>query len=461
LRKGPVSRKRQARIIQHPKEETRFFRLLSVFGRWRAAVIVLIILEQTVSRASPPEYLAASREPADSASKEVSPIEEPSIQPAGWRLAQHSTEPFLRDSVFSLEPRFYYRYLDNANGVQEAFAGGGALILTSGWWRDVLQLGIGGYTTQPLATGRDPGGTDLLRPSGDGFSVLGQVWGKLRAGPATATLFRQEMELPFINGDDSRMIPNTFEAYRLDIKQSDIFRFGVAYVTREKSRTSAEFRPMSEVAGVPGVDRGTSVVGFLLGAKDATYIGAVNELTWDLLNIAYVEASKTWKLSDDFQLRGELQFIDQRSVGDDLLGGFATQLYGASLIASYRSAVLSVAFTGTADDSKILKPFGGVPAFNSLMISDFDEAGENSGRVGLSYDFARIGLTGVKAFANYAYGELPANEHEDEIDGTIDYRIDHGPLKNLWLRLRYARNSPSNRPATDDLRASLTYTFTR
>jgi hypothetical protein len=440
--------------------EMRRFRLLRLSSLWQPTLVVIMVLDTTVLRASPPEYLAASREPADTASGQVSPIEEPFLQPAGWRLAQKSAEPFLHDLVFSLEPRFYNRYLDDANGVQEAFAGGGALGLTSGWWRETLQLGMVGYTSQPLATGRDPGGTQLLRPNGDGFSVLGQVWGKLHAGPATATLFRQEMELPFINGDDSRMIPNTFEAYRLDIKPSDIFRFGFAYVTREKSRTSAEFRPMSEVAGVPGVDRGTSVVGFLLGTRDATYIGAANELTWDLLNIAYVEASKTWQFSDDFQLRGEWQFIDQQSVGDELLGGFATQLYGTSLIASYRSAVLTVAFTSTADGSKVLKPFGGVPAFNSLMISDFDGAGENSWRVGLSYDFARIGLTGVKAFANYAHGEFPANEHEDEIDGTIDYRIDHGLLKNLWLRLRYAHNSRSNQPATDDVRAILNYTFT-
>jgi hypothetical protein len=423
------------------------------------ALVAIVIFAHGVGRASPPEYLAASREPAESASEEASPIEEPFLQPAGWRLAQHSTEPFFRDSIFSLEPRFYYRYLHDGNGVSEAFAAGGALMLTSGWWRDTLQLGIGGYTTQPLATGRDPGATGLLRPDGDGLSVLGQVWGKLRVGAATATLFRQEIELPFINSDDTRMIPNMFEAYRLDIKPSDVFRLGFAYVTREKTKTSAEFRPMSEVAGVPGVDRGTSVVGFLLGAKDATYIGAVDELTWDLLNIAYVEASKTWRLSNGFELRGELQFIDQQSVGHELLGSFATQLYGASLIASYRSALLTVAFTSTADGSEILRPFGGVPAFNSLMISDFDGAGENSWGAGLSYDFARIGLTGVKAFANYAHGELPANQHEDEIDGTIDYRIDRGPLKNFWLRLRYARNAPSNQAATEDFRIILNYTF--
>ena len=395
----------------------------------------------------------------ETASEEASPFDEPVLQLQGWRLAQQSTEPFFRDSVFSLEPRFYYRYLDNGKSISEAFTAGGAMIATTGWWRNILQLGVGGYTTQPLATGHDPGGTALLRPDGDGFSVLGQAWGKLKTGPATATLFRQEIELPFINGDDTRMIPNTFEAYRLDMKPSDLFRFGFAYVPREKSKTSAEFRPMSEVAGVPGVDRGTSVVGFVLGSKEATYIGAINELTWDLLNIAYVEASRTWQLSDDFQLRGEVQFVDQQSVGDELLGGFATQLYGASLTASYRSALLSVAFTSTADGSKILRPFGGVPAFNSLMISDFDGAGENSWRVGLSYDFARIGLTGLKAFANYAHGELPAGQHEDEIDATADYRVDYGLLKNFWLRLRYAHNSPSNQPATEDFRVILNYTF--
>jgi hypothetical protein len=255
------------------------------------------------------------------------------------------------------------------------------------------------------------------------------------------------------------MIPNMFEAYRLDIKPSDVFRFGLAYVTREKTKTSAEFRPMSEVAGVPGIDRGTSVAGFVLGSKEATYIGAVNELTWDLLNIVYVEGSRTWQLQNDFQLRGELQFIDQRSVGEELLGDFATQLYGASLSASYRSAILSLSFTSTADDSEILRPFGGPPAFNSLMISDFDGAGENSFAVGVSYDFARLGLDGVKAFANYARGELPAGQHEDEIDVTADYRVASGPLKNIWLRLRYAHNSPSNEAATDDFRAILNYTF--
>ena len=113
------------------------------FLRRRVALAVLLTLAQDVVRASPPEYLAATREPAETASEQVSPIEEPLMPLRGWRLAQRSTEPFFRDSILSLEPRFYYRYLDDDKGLHEAFAGGGALILTSGWWRDTLQLGIG------------------------------------------------------------------------------------------------------------------------------------------------------------------------------------------------------------------------------------------------------------------------------------------------------------------------------
>jgi outer membrane porin, OprD family len=94
------------------------------------------------------------------------------------------------------------------------------------------------------------------------------------------------------------------------------------------------------------------------------------------------------------------------------------------------------------------------------MISKFDAAGEDTFRVGLSYDFARLGLNGLKAFANYAHGELPAGQHEDEVDATADYRIVEGPLRNVWLRVRFGRNSTSNRAVTDDLRVILNYTFT-
>jgi outer membrane porin, OprD family len=98
--------------------------------------------------------------------------------------------------------------------------------------------------------------------------VLGQAWAKLKIGPGVATLFRQALQLPFINGNDSRMIPNTFEAYQFEAVASEDFRLNFGYVTHMKSRTSASFEPMSNVAGAPQVNRGTGFGGFVLGRQE-------------------------------------------------------------------------------------------------------------------------------------------------------------------------------------------------
>ena len=93
------------------------------------------------------------------------------------------------------------------------------------------------------------------------------------------------------------------------------------------------------------------------------------------------------------------------------------------------------------------------------MLSNFVSAGENAYLIGLSYNFGRIGLTGVTGFANYVYGALPAGGWQHEVNGTIDYRVQKGPLKNVWLRLRYASLEASNRPPSQDFRVILNYSY--
>jgi hypothetical protein len=134
------------------------------------------------------------------------------------------------------------------------FAGGGALGFKTGWWLDTVQLGVTGYTAILLASNKD--GIDRTGPvgsQGNSFAVLGQAWAKLRFGPVTGKFYRQELELPFIHGDDSRIIPNLFEAYQIDIRPSDSFHLNFGYVARVKLRNSEEFVPMSEAAGAPQV----------------------------------------------------------------------------------------------------------------------------------------------------------------------------------------------------------------
>jgi hypothetical protein len=183
-------------------------------------------------------------------------------------------------------------------------------------------------------------------------------------------------------------------------------------------------------------------------------------VTFELFNTTYVQAGHTFRITEDFELRADLQFADQRSVGDELLGDFNTQFYGAQLAASYHSAVLSVAYNHTAKGAGIRDPFGADPSFTGLMLSNFVSAGEDAGLVGLSYNFAEAGLPGLTVFANYTYGVLPANRWQQEFNATVDYRIEEGPLENFWLRLRYARLEGSGREPIDDFRVILNYAYT-
>ncbi len=422
-------------------------------------VLSFLLLLRSTDWANPPDYLSNDREPAVNASELASPFTELVPEQPPRRLQVLSTSPFFQYAEFSLQPRLYYRSLQNGSGTQQAFAAGGSLSFTTGWWRDTLQLGVTGYTTQPVVAPSGAGNTGLLQPNGEGFSVLGQAWAKVKAGPATATLFRQALQLPFINGNDSRMIPNTFEAYQVEVEPWSILRINFGYVAEMKARTSADFVPMSEIVGSPKVDRGTSFAGFLIGSPDRTYLGAISELTWDLFSCTYVQAGRSWQYLEDFQFRADVQFINQRSVGNDLLGSFDTELYGARFTASYANTLVSLTFDDTTGGTGIRNPFGGDPSFNSLMISNFNQPFEKSYGIGITYDFSRFGLNGVRAFGAYAYGSMPAGRWEEEINATVDYRITTGPLKNCWMRLRYAHNASNAPVPTEDFRVIFNYTI--
>lgn len=112
---------------------------------------------------------------------------------------------------------------------------------------------------------------------------------------------------------------------------------------------------------------------------------------------------------------------------------------------SYRHFTLSVGFTTTDSEREIQSPYGSYPGFVSLMRRDFNRAGEDAWQVGVAYDFARLGLDGLSAFANYAEGygardnetrESLPNEREFNI--TVDYKPKLGFLNGFWLRLRGA-----------------------
>ena len=355
-------------------------------------------------------------------------------------------EPFVKDTVFVLEPRSYYFYRDQGDGsISETFALGGGLSYESGWWKDFLQVGVAAYTSQKLHGPEDRDGAGLLAPGQEPYTTLGESYLRVRPiEPVIATLYRQSIELPYINRDDSRMTPALFEGATVATGWDTELTLFAGHLTDIKPRTDGDFRPMSAQAGAPGSDEGVSLAGFRYFYREDDYLGVINQLGWNTFNTFYAEGESHHPVgSTDLDLAFRAQFTDQRDVGDALVGDFSTQFGGVQASLGRDSLIGHVAYTRTRGET-VRSPWGGDPSFNSLMISDFNRTDEEALRIGVSWQLDGIGLPNWSGFLNYAWGDTPdggsGSPDQEEINVTLDYRLEKGPLEKFWLRFRVARN---------------------
>lgn len=355
--------------------------------------------------------------------------------------------PFFRDTQVGLNLRMYY--FDRENHVappksdNEAWALGGSLAYQSGWLANLVRVGVEGFGSQKLYAPQDRDGTLLLLPGQESYLALGRAYGEVKYDAYTATLYRQYIDTPYVNQQDNRMTPNTFEAYLITGKY-DWVQFGAGYIAQIKPRNANEFISMSEQAGAPpGRERGMITGGVRFTPLKALSFGAINYYVPDTWNIFYTEANYTWPLTDKLGLKLQGQFTEQDSVGgDNLIGIFGTRVGGAQASLSYNNAVLRAAFSVTAKSRNINSPYGTYPGYLSLIEKDFNRAGERAWLVGFSYDLKDY-VKGLSVTFNFARGTDavdPATNsglpNENEYDITVDYRIEKGPLRGMWVRLR-------------------------
>ncbi|MGV8920278.1 MAG: OprD family outer membrane porin [Pseudomonas sp.] len=143
--------------------------------------------------------------------------------------------------------------------------------------------------------------------------------------------------------------------------------------------------------------------------------------------------NKTWSSMFTYQLGGHSVLVGYQSVSDD--GGFVLLNQG-SVTKNGKSAAQG----GISEDN------GGTSfyLFTDATVNSFIRAGENSKFAQYSYDFARLGVPGLKASINYIKGDDikgtgPAlGEHfsEWERDARIDYVVQTGYLKGFGTTLR-------------------------
>lgn len=320
---------------------------------------------------------------------------------------------------------------------------GGSLSYHSGHWRELLGFGATVYTSQKLWGPDSKAGTSLLKPIQQSFTVLGEVYAELNYESFTGIAGRRAMTLPYINKDDNRQVPNTHESYVFG-RRGTGRDFVLGHVTQMKEKDDDSFQSMSDVAGVDGKDKGVSVAGFQFDLPDDFRVGAITQYGWDMFNTTYIDALWDRKLDSGWSIHLGAQYTDQRSVGDELLGDYDAQAWAVRGQVGRAGQSLKLGYSDYSDDAAIVRPFGGTPNFNAMIIEKFDKVGETAFGAQYSSHFADFGLPNWSANVGVMSGwdvvdpETGADQADEvEYDFTLDYKPKEGRLKGLWVRLRY------------------------
>lgn len=409
-----------------------------------------------------------SAEAAELAELDFEPNQQSELEPVVVEVPER--KGFLEGSSLTIKPRTYY--LDRNRDEKPDNVGwalGGSLGYQSGWWLDRLQLAGTLFTTQVLYGPEDKDGTQLFKPGPEGFTVLGEANATLRFGGGHGLRAgRQRFELPYLGSHDIRMVPNTFEAVAVGRPSSEGFAYMAGYVDRIKPKNDDEFIPMSEAAGAEGGDDGLVFAGAQYRFEDGTLVGAINQTTFDVFNTLFVKVEHPFPLDDERSLGAFLQYTDQRSVGDDLIGDFQTSLLSAKLELDTGRTTWRIGASTTGNEKGIQKPYGNPANYLSVIVEDFDRAGEDAWLVGISHDFGQLGPGEFSLFANVVSGDTPdtgpnASPDQVEYDLTVDYRFKEGWSDTLWIRVRGAYIDQDEKVAGGDdffdFRIIINYSF--
>ena len=361
-----------------------------------------------------------------------------------WRIEKRRGA--FEDTQFKFDLRAFYFDRKKFDGSEsEAFAIGGWMGLKTGYFFDHLALGATVYTSQPISAPDDKEGTNLLKPGGQGYTVLGEAYADIRiVDDLNLYVGRKGFDTPYINRNDNRMTPNTFEAIVLQGKSSlgengGTLKYGAGYFDRIKEHNSDRFVSMSEVAGTEQ-HRGVYTAGVLY-EKGLLSLGAIDYFSPDVINIGYTEAKLKLPISAHWEPSLAAQLTDQRSVGDNFLQEdyFEGRQFGIKADLPIKKALLTVGYTYTSEGVNMRNPWGGYPGYTSVQVQDFNRAGEGAFIIRAGYEFPNI-----KGLSTYALAVLgttpndPSQYRQDEYDANLQWAPPEGVLKGLSLRLRYA-----------------------
>jgi len=429
----------------------------------------------------------------------------------GVLAQQAGAAGFVEDSKLSLSSRTMYFNDDNReSGIDQKESGQGfKLDYLSGFTQGTVGFGVDVQALWGIhldgGRGSRPDANNTFFPSdSDGSAV--HDWARI-GGNAKARFSKTEVHygsalapmLPILVSNDGRLLPQTFEGGTLQSKEIDNLTINAGQLTHAMGRASSNRTGLS----VSGAFRDSNKFQFAGGdyklTPDLTLQYYYSNLE-DFYKQHFLGATHVFKIADNQSFKTDLRYFDSSSDGKNGQTGYAfdnnngyaknsgevdNKTWSAMFTYTLGGHALMLGHQQVGDDggfvwlnqgsvrkdgsTSSLEGNGGASfyLFTDSMINQFARAGENTTFGQYSYDFAALGVPGLKASVAYLRGDDVRNRSGDgtynewERDARVDYTLQEGALKGLGFSLRQGvyRGSGESALDKDQTRFIVNYTY--
>jgi hypothetical protein len=399
---------------------------------------------------------------------------------------------FLEDSKATLSMRTLYFNSDNRDGAAdpsktEETAQGFVLRYESGFTQGTVGFGLDAQALLGVTLDSGRGrhvGSGMIPSDGDDAADSWSSFGptaKMRIAKTELRYGTLLPKLPILISNDARVLPQSFTGTQVTSKDIDGLTLTGGLLEQAVGRASTDRTGLS----VAGASRDSNKFYFAGGDYEITktlkaqYYFAQLE---DFYNQNFVGLTHLLPIDSASSITTDLRYFRTTSSGANSSAAGRAQGYRASgytednngeIDNSTWAAMITYANGGHAvtlghqrvgDGSNFVQPNqgslpdkgaggGSVYLPTDRMIQSFTRAGEQTHFGQYTYDFAALGVPGLKASIVYLKGtdikvQNGSDQSEWERDMTLDYVVQSGTFKNVGFSLR---NGQSNTDAGRDV----------
>jgi hypothetical protein len=394
---------------------------------------------------------------------------------------------FLEDSKANLSMRTLYFNSDNRDGAAapsktEEAAQGFVLRYESGFTQGAVGFGVDAQAllgiTLDSGTGRH-NGSGMIPTDGDGAVDAWSSFGPTAKMRISKTEFRYGTllpKLPILIANDARVLPQSFTGAQVTSTDIDGLMLTSGVLEHAVGRASTDRTGLSVAGSTQDSNKFYFAGGDYSVTKDlkAQYYFAQLEdfYNQNFFGLTHIHTTSTGANST---AAGRAQGYRVSGYTEDNNGEIDNNTWVAMITYANSGHAVSLGHQRVGDGSNFVQPNqgslvdkgaggGSVYLPTDRMIQNFARAGEQTNFGQYSYDFAPLGVPGLKATIAYLKGtDIKARNASDqsewERDMTLDYVLQSGALKGVGFSVRNGKSNTDAGRNVEQNRFIINYTL--